>query len=72
MLGRRDTQIGIHGYAFAVLEQSNDQVIGHTLLVVGEQYVTTNGKVRFFHQLCQVFDSDGTELDEIAAIDKGL
>ena len=71
MLGRSDAEVCTHSDRFTVLEQSNDQVIGHTLLVVREQYVATNGKVRFFHQLGQVVDCGVAEFDEVESIDKG-
>ena len=54
------------------MEHGDDQVVSETLLVVREQNVATNGKIRFFHQLCQVFGGGSAEFNEVAAIDKAL
>lgn len=58
-----------HGHRFGFLHQSDDQVIGHALLVMAEERVSTGGKLRFFHQFDQVFDRSGAELLEGGAAD---
>ena len=54
MLGWRHIQRLGHRHAFAVMQQGDGQVVGHALLVVGEQHVAAGGQVGFLHQLLQV------------------
>ena len=71
MLGRRDAEVSTHRDPLAVLEQCNNQVIGHALLVVREQDVATNGKIRLLHQLGQVLNGGAAEFDKVASVDIG-
>lgn len=72
MLGRLNAEVSTNRDALAVLEQADNHVVGQALLEVREQDVTTNGKVRFFHQAGQVLDSGEAELNKVAAIVKAL
>src|SRR5690606_226132 len=48
--GRYVQRLG-NGDALAVMQQGDGQVIGHALLVMGEQHMAAGGQVGFFHQL---------------------
>ncbi len=65
MLGWRHIQRLGHRHAFAVMQQGDGQVVGHALLVVGEQHVATGGQIGLFHQLLQVFHGLAAEGGEV-------
>lgn len=50
-----------------MVQQGDGQVVGHALLVVGEQHVAADRQVGFFHQLLQVLDRDAAEGGEVLA-----
>ncbi len=47
-------------------KQGDRQVVGHALLVVGEQDVAAGGEIGLLHQLLQVLDRFAAEADEVA------
>ncbi|MCY1434527.1 hypothetical protein D9M71_505890 [compost metagenome] len=48
-----------------MVQQGDRQVVGHALLVMGEQHVAAGGKVGLFHQLLQVFHGNAAEGGEV-------
>ena len=68
MTRRGDFQRLGHRHAFAVVQQGDGQVIGHTLLVMAEQHVTAGGQVGLLHQRLQVFHRLLGEGDEVLAV----
>lgn len=62
---RRQCQLFGHGHRFGFLHQSDNQIVGHALLIVVEEGVPAGGKVRLFHQLGQVLDGAGAEFQEV-------
>ncbi len=56
-----------NGNPIGETKQGDRQVVGHALLVVGEQDVAAGGEVGLFHQLLQVLDRFVAEADEVAA-----
>ncbi|MCY1420120.1 hypothetical protein D9M71_357320 [compost metagenome] len=60
-------QVGVHGHAFAVVQQGNGQVVGHALLVMGEQHMAAGREVGLFHQFLQMFDGHAAECCEVLA-----
>ncbi|MCY1345789.1 hypothetical protein D9M69_318560 [compost metagenome] len=66
VLGRRHFEGVGHGHAFAVVQQGDRQVVGHALLVVGEEHMAAGGEVGFLHQLLQVLHGLAGERREVA------
>ncbi|MCY1431620.1 hypothetical protein D9M71_475940 [compost metagenome] len=66
VLGRRHFEGVGHGHAFAVVQQGDRQVVGHALLVVGEEHMAAGGEVGFLHQLLQVLHGLAAEGGEVA------
>ncbi|MNN24206.1 hypothetical protein D3C81_1376280 [compost metagenome] len=66
VLGRRHVEGVGHGHAFAVVQQGDRQVVGHALLVMGEEHMAAGGEVGLLHQLLQVLHGLAAEGGEIA------
>src|SRR3990167_9081445 len=67
VLGRGHVQRFVHRHAFAVVQQGDNQVVGHALLVMGEQHMAPGGQVGLLHQLLQLLYRLTAECGEILA-----